>query len=148
MKELFKKKPIFSLQILWLLLFCGLMHYQLWSKRCWCFLPKPFLYTSLNYQENEWKCLHCKPFLKQWDHIYDFPILIKYIENLSIVNVTADIQSLNVQPLNILLWIEKWNPSSKTSSNTRFAQLHWIITDFLICICSLTVVFSARILRI
>ena len=54
---------------------------------------------------------------------------VKYMEKLSILEVTADFQSLNAHPLNLLLWLDMWNSSTYMISNPWFIRLHWIIAD-------------------
>ena len=91
------------------------------------------LISSLNKivkKMNKNLCSAC--LLTSYDTVYicfsDTP-KVKYMEILSILEVTADFQSLNAQPLNLLLWLEMWNSSTYMISNPWFIRLHWIIVD-------------------
>ena len=50
--------------------------------------------------------------LNSHDTVYTYAFYytpkVKYMEKISILEVTTDFQSLNVQPLNLLLWFEMW----------------------------------------
>ena len=74
---------------------------------------------------------------------------VKYIEKLSILEVTADFQSLNYHPLNLVQWLEIWNSSTYMISNPWFIRLHWIIADFQYKrMCSLVAALGGWTLRI
>ena len=127
---LFNKETNLLIPMFWLLLFFGLMHYQLWSKLCWCFLPNHFLCTLLNYQENE--------FFFCIDRLFTSHETIYMILRYSCDKIHREFLHcwyhswftiFKCLAFKLLLWVKIWNSSAKTSSKPRFARLHWIITD-------------------